>query len=293
MNIQDKLRQVWESKALPFLRSLSPKQRFLSIFGLVVLLLWLLRICSDIEDSRLTEQSETEQLSEWIEQTDTVAAKDSLAVESEGVDQGSTPEGAAKEWPYYRRPIRSWREPEFNDLQDVQIIAATQNGLKHPIVNRQMADEEVDKGDLVFIGANPMYYMDDLTHSVPYLVPKAYRLLNRIGVNFIDSCVSKKLPVHGLVVTSVLRTQSDVDQLKKGNRNASSNSCHQYATTFDISWRNFKEIGTDNHAGQKHTREREIALKNALGEVLRDLRYEGRCYVKHESKQPCFHVTVR
>lgn len=42
-----------------------------------------------------------------------------------------------------------------------------------------------------------------------------------------------------------------------------------------------------------HDANREILMKRALGEVLRDLRYEGRCFVKYEVKQGCFHITVR
>lgn len=30
-----------------------------------------------------------------------------------------------------------------------------------------------------------------------------------------------------------------------------------------------------------------------LAMVLRDLKREERCYVKHERKQGCFHITVR
>ena len=30
-----------------------------------------------------------------------------------------------------------------------------------------------------------------------------------------------------------------------------------------------------------------------LSEVLRDMREQGRCYIKYEVKQGCFHMTVR
>ena len=38
---------------------------------------------------------------------------------------------------------------------------------------------------------------------------------------------------------------------------------------------------------------RDDTLKYVLSEVLRDKRQEGRCYVKYEVKQGCFHMTVR
>ena len=34
-------------------------------------------------------------------------------------------------------------------------------------------------------------------------------------------------------------------------------------------------------------------LKMVLSEVLRDLKQAGRCYVKYELKQGCFHITTR
>jgi hypothetical protein len=38
---------------------------------------------------------------------------------------------------------------------------------------------------------------------------------------------------------------------------------------------------------------RNDTLKFVLSEVLRDLREQGRCYIKYEVKQGCFHMTVR
>ena len=34
-------------------------------------------------------------------------------------------------------------------------------------------------------------------------------------------------------------------------------------------------------------------LKHVLEEVLRDLKLQGCCYIKHEKKQACFHITAR
>lgn len=193
--------------------------------------------------------------------------------------------------PYFKTPLVSYKN-EFNDLNDVQLIAAQANGLKTPIRGREEAERLVDQGGLVYIGASPFFYMDELTHSIPYLVPKAHKLLTRISVNFIDSLQHRGIPLHMPIVTSVLRTEEDITSLQRRNQNASSQSCHRYGTTFDISYNRFKEIGADPQ-GDHHDYNRQILMKRTLGEVLRDLRYEGRCYVKHEVKQGCFHVTVR
>ena len=127
------------------------------------------------------------------------------------------------------------------------------------------------------------YEVDELTHSLPYLVPRAAELLEDIGRNFRDSLDSKDLPSRKIIVTSVLRTAGTVKELRKSNINASANSAHVYGTTFDIAYARY--------AGAKEG-ERD-KLKTVLAEVLRDLRQEKRCYVRYEYKQGCFHVTVR
>lgn len=133
-----------------------------------------------------------------------------------------------------------------------------------------------------------LYRIDKLKHSIPYLVDDASTLLIQISSNFRDSLISKKMPVYKLIVTSVTRTQDDVDSLTKRNRNASENSAHRYATTFDISWKRFQKRGLEgvNDVGVDR-------LKLVLAEVLHDLRQRDRCYVVYERKQACFHITVR
>jgi len=118
---------------------------------------------------------------------------------------------------------------------------------------------------------------------MPYLVPKAQRLLNTIGINFVDSLHSKGLPLHLPIVTSVLRTNDDIRRLQHGNSNSIANSCHCYGTTIDITYNRF----------DIHGKTWEGKLKEDLAKALYDLQAMGYCYVKYEIKQPCFHVTVR
>lgn len=173
---------------------------------------------------------------------------------------------------------------EFNDLNDTHLSAARKNGVSAHEVENVLEDEILD--ELVKLDDEDAYVVDELTHSVPYLVPMAAELLSEIGRSFQDSLVMHHLPPYKLIVTSVLRTGKDVKKLGKRNINASKNSAHCYATTFDISYKRF--------AAQSETDEiPQIKLKLVLGEVLRDLRKQGRCYVKHEVKQACFHITVR
>ena len=48
-------------------------------------------------------------------------------------------------------------------------------------------------GKLDKIGSCRYYQVDELTHSIPYLVPRAEKLLKTIGRNFQDSLSSKGL----------------------------------------------------------------------------------------------------
>ena len=144
--------------------------------------------------------------------------------------------------------------------------------------------------DLVFVGANPYFYIDNLKQSIPYLVPKAAMLLHDIGKSFYDSLYVKGIPLHQVIVTSVLRTDEDVARLQRFNRNATENSCHRYGTTFDIGYNRYKTVSTE---AEPRRQVRNDTLKWVLAEVLRDKRAAGRCYIKHEVKQGCFHITVR
>ena len=182
------------------------------------------------------------------------------------------------------------RKREFNDLNDTHLAAAQQIGIK-PLASRKDIPKASRKLHLIcanmgFGGPEP-YVVDHLTHSTPYLVKDAADLLYEIGVNFQDSLRRKHISAHSIVVTSVLRTDADVKSLSKRNVNASSRSVHCYGTTFDISYKRF--VKHDENAPDA----READLVAVLGEVLRDLKKNGRCYVKHEVKQACFHITAR
>lgn len=179
------------------------------------------------------------------------------------------------------RSVASYAEA-FPDTNAVQLVAAQKWGVT-PVKNRE--DAESRKRELVYIGANPYYHVDPLYSSIPYLVPRAAVLLQDIGRAFFDSLYVKGVPLHQVIVTSVLRSQDDVVKLRRRNGNATENSCHLYGTTFDICYNRYHTVGSREV--------RNDTLKYVLSEVLRDLREQQRCYIKYEVKQGCFHMTVR
>ena len=177
----------------------------------------------------------------------------------------------------------------FNDQNGVQLKSARKFGIKQTLRNRDAADDVKDS--LVHIKDNSHYSIAKLTHSIPYLTNGAAGLLDMIGKNFLDSLESKGLNPNKIIVTSVLRTQEDIEKLQKSNPNSVKNSAHCYATTFDITYARFDKIKFKNLRLCESV-ESEL-LKKVLGEVLRDLRKQNKCYVKYEVRQRCFHITTR
>ena len=175
----------------------------------------------------------------------------------------------------------------FPDQQDVQIVAASRHGVA-TVQNREEAEHS--KGKLVYVGSNPFFYVDKLNNSIPYLVPRASVLLQDIGRAYFDSLQIKGIPLHKIIVTSILRTKDDVSKLRTRNGNATENSCHLYGTTFDVCYNRYKQIQTEK---QPRRQVQNDTLKWVFSEVLRDFREKNRCYIKYEVKQGCFHITVR
>ena len=99
------------------------------------------------------------------------------------------------------------------------------------------------------------------------------------------------MPLQRFIVTSVLRTKADVARLRQYNGNATENSCHLYGTTFDITYTRYNALKVPGEPRRRAVRD--DTLKYILSEVLNDIRQQGRCYVKYEKKQKCFHITVR
>ncbi|MCD7977181.1 MAG: DUF5715 family protein [Tannerellaceae bacterium] len=174
---------------------------------------------------------------------------------------------------------------DFNDLNELHLTAAKKLGIE-PVSSREEAEHASKK--MKEIKTGKYYEVEKLTHSIPYLVPEAAKLLEDIGKNFQDTLYNHNASLYKVKVTSVTRTVDDIKGLRKTNINSSENSAHLFGTTFDISWVRYTKIDEKDTLDIDSER-----LKMVLAMVLRDLQKEERCYVKHERKQGCFHITVR
>lgn len=296
---------------------MSGKNRFLLGFVVVVCVLALVRLISpgvaeprnsvaalDVADSLATDSVDQLAMAEEDREEENKAVNeiaetsDDLAQEAAGTgsqtdaaaDSSNTPsiffDKDGKEVKH-----RIFSVPHFGntfpDQQDVQILAANKHGV-NPVQNREEAEHS--KGKLVYVGSNPFFYVDKLNNSIPYLVPRASVLLQDIGRAYFDSLQIKGIPLHKIIVTSILRTKDDVAKLRTRNGNATENSCHLYGTTFDVCYNRYKQIQTRQ---QPRRQVQNDTLKWVLSEVLRDMRDRNRCLVKYEVKQGCFHITVK
>ena len=296
---------------------MSGKNRFLLGFVVVVCVLALVRLISpgiaeprisvadlSVADSLATDSVDQLAMAEEDKEGENKAANeiaetsDDLAQEAAGIgsetdaaaDSSNTPsiffDKNGKEVKH-----RIFSVPHFGntfpDQQDVQILAANKYGV-NPVQNREEAEHS--KGKLVYVGSNPFFYVDKLNNSIPYLVPRASVLLQDIGRAYFDSLQIKGIPLHKIIVTSILRTKDDVAKLRTRNGNATENSCHLYGTTFDVCYNRYKQIQTRQ---QPRRQVQNDTLKWVLSEVLRDMRDRNRCLVKYEVKQGCFHITVK
>ena len=270
---------------ISILRAMSGKNRFLLGFVVIVLILALIRVAKpSVAESRLTKAEAVDSL-----KNDSAAllTEDDAALEAEASRSNSIFfDKDGKEVKH-----RIFSVPHFGntfpDQQDVQIQAANHYGVK-PVQNRDEAEHS--KGALVYVGSNPFFYVDKLNNSIPYLVPRASVLLQDIGRAYFDSLQIKGIPLHKIIVTSILRTKDDVAKLRTRNGNATENSCHLYGTTFDVCYNRYKTVQTTKDPRRQV---RNDSLKWVLSEVLRDFRESGRCLVKYEVNQGCFHITVK
>lgn len=158
----------------------------------------------------------------------------------------------------------------FCDNNTTQLSEANSIGVA-PMDTDADYEKRVNEGKLVRLMDNSNFYLSDVKY--PHVVPRTVELLDSIGARY-----RRNIGTFGekLKVTSATRTTAYQRKLSKGNVNATQNSCHTRGTTIDISYAPLSS-----------------KEKKALGEALLSLRNEGRCYVKYEQRQPCFHITAR
>lgn len=171
----------------------------------------------------------------------------------------------------------------------------------------------VDAARLVELEDGPAYVIQELDYSVAFVTPDAAALLDEIGARFRDSLAARGLPRYQFVISSVLRTAENQQDLRRINPNATSGvSTHEFGTTLDIVYHKYRYAPQPGDAlppssvpvldarveplrvqayealGMRYWQE----LQGLLGRVLIGLQNEGKVRVTLEREQPVFHITV-
>ncbi|HLP71738.1 MAG TPA: DUF5715 family protein, partial [Bacteroidales bacterium] len=89
------------------------------------------------------------------------------------------------------------------------------------------------------------------------------------------------------LVTSMTRTSEKLRGLRRTNGNVSDNSPHLNGNAFDISYAHFSILKYDVTECDRWY------MKEALAEVIWQLKQEKKCWATYERQQGCFHVVAR
>ncbi|TAL62142.1 MAG: hypothetical protein EPN88_13705 [Bacteroidetes bacterium] len=153
--------------------------------------------------------------------------------------------------------------------------------------NEKELKEKISEGKLVKVRGGNKYIVDKMIFSFPYLTKEGRNLLDEIDKRFMEKTSRKGLKKSRFHITSMTRKTESIKSLRRFNSNASANSPHVYGNAFDISYKRFsvrKMVLTNCD---------DKFLKEALAEVIWQLREEKKCWATYEKGQNCFHVVAR
>ena len=143
------------------------------------------------------------------------------------------------------------------------------------------------EGELLLVRSGRYYVIENLSYSYPYLTPGSKNLLDEIGRRFRDKIEGEGYRGSRIIVTSMTRTSQNLRRLGRSNINVSDNSPHLNGNAFDISYARFSTRRLFVSETDKWY------MKEALAEVIYQLKEENRCWATYEKMQGCFHVVSR
>ncbi len=191
---------------------------------------------------------------------------------------------------YFSNRCLDYRQKDFsrklNDKIVNYIAAARLNGIK-PCKDAGDLKKRISEGELMKVTSGNKYVVEKMTFSYPCITKDSKALLDEIARRFSEKSSQKGLKGVRFYITSMTRKTENVKSLRRYNMNASANSPHLYGNAFDISYKRFiarKWVLTN--CDKKF-------LKEALAEVIWQLREENKCWATYEKMQNCFHVVAR
>ena len=191
---------------------------------------------------------------------------------------------------YFSTRCLDYKQKEFSRKLNDRIVdysaAAKLRGIK-VCKDENELKRRISEGNLVKVRSGNNYTVEKMTFSYPCVTRDSKILLDEISRRLREKASQKGLNGVRFFITSMTRKTINVRSLRRYNRNASTNSPHLYGNAFDISYKRFivrKWVLTN--CDKKF-------LKEALAEVIWQLRAENKCWATYEKVQNCYHVVSR
>jgi len=191
---------------------------------------------------------------------------------------------------YFSNRCLDYKQKDFSRKLNDRIVdysaEAKLNGIK-PCKDASDLKRRISEGELVKVASGNKYTVEKMTFSYPCVTKNSKALLDEIARRFSEKSSHKGLKGVRFYITSMTRKTENIRSLRRSNMNASANSPHLYGNAFDISYKRFiarKWVLTN--CDKKF-------LKEALSEVIWQLREENRCWATYEKMQNCYHIVSR
>jgi hypothetical protein len=175
---------------------------------------------------------------------------------------------------------------KLNDRIVDYSAAAKLRGIRICRNDKELRDR-LSEGKLVKVRSGNSYTVEKMKFSYPCVTRDTKSLIDEIASRLKEKASKKGISGVKFFITSMTRRTDNVTSLRRFNGNASVNSPHLYGNAFDISYKRFvahKWVLTN--CDQKF-------LKEALAEVIWQLRVENKCWATHEKIQNCYHIVTR
>jgi hypothetical protein len=191
---------------------------------------------------------------------------------------------------YFSNRCLDYRQKDFSRKLNDRIVDYLQEvrlkGIK-PCKDASDLKKRISEGILLKVVSGNKYKVEKMTFSYPFITKDSKALLDEIARRFSEKSSQKGLKGVRFYITSMTRKSENVKSLRKYNMNASANSPHLYGNAFDISYKRFiarKWVLTNCD---------KRFLKEALAEVIWQLREENKCWATYEKMQNCYHIVSR
>jgi hypothetical protein len=191
---------------------------------------------------------------------------------------------------YFSTRCLDYRQKDFSrKLNDRIVDYSALAKLKGtgPSGNERELKKKISEGKLVKVRTGRMFIVEEMTYSYPAVTRDSKILIDEIARRFREKTSQKGIMGSRFIITSMTRKTDNLKIFRRNNRNSSANSPHLYGNAFDISYKRFsvRKMFLTN-CDRKF-------LKEALAEVIWQLRDEKRCWATYERMQNCFHIVSR